>query len=365
MGQNQINENMTALAERKTGVELLRIFAACAVVVLHYYHAEMGGASAVMGGGRKVIMELLICLCCSAVDVFVLISGFFLSEKTSRPLGKPFSLYLQVVIFSFINYGVMLALHESAFNPMHIVATFVPHNYFVVLYTALYLISPLLNRFLFSLSEKEYGRLLLIAIILFSVYNSGVDLLSDITGRELTGSTTISIYGTQQGYNIVNFILLYTIGGYLNRFGFPTFVLKWTWGIISVCIVCIYGWRVLVHQGLSATSYSNPFVIMLAVAILCLFNKIKWHSNMVNELAGAAFTCYLFHLVLIRRIGVEVYAAGPTWRFVLHFILSVVLIYIVSYLVYKLYNLVFSTLVRRLDRVHLSYDDAKPFIAKP
>lgn len=38
------------MANRHTGIELLRILAACAVVILHYNNTEMGGAQAVMGG---------------------------------------------------------------------------------------------------------------------------------------------------------------------------------------------------------------------------------------------------------------------------------------------------------------------------
>ena len=119
------------------------------------------------------------------------------------------------------------------------------------------------------------------------------------------------------------------------------------------------------HGGSSSTSYCNPFVILLAVCLLSLFESIKWKGRVVNELAGAAFTCFLFHLVLIGRIGVKTYAAGPTLPFILHFVLSVVLIYLVSYLLYKIYNLIFSPLIRRLDRIHLSYEDTPLIVKKP
>lgn len=309
-------------------------------------------------------MDLLLCLSCCAVDVFVLISGFFLSEKQSRSLGKPFSLYLQVVLFSFASYCVMICMHEATFKPLHIGITILPHNYFVVLYIALYLISPLINKFLLSLSRSHYSKLLFVTIFLFSVYNAGIDLLQDMTGRELTGSTTIGIYGTQYGYTIVNFVMIYAIGGYLKCFGFPSWIKKFDKLLIVFCTFTIYIWRVFVHGGLSATSYCNPFMILLAVCTLSVFADIKKESKVINELAKAAFTCYLFHLVIISRIGVRTFAASTTIPFLLHFIGSIVGIYIVSYLIYKVYNLIFNSLIRCIDKISLSYEENTSLILK-
>lgn len=309
-------------------------------------------------------MDLLLCLSCCAVDVFVLISGFFLSEKHSRSLGKPFSLYLQVVVFSLASYCVMICMHEVTFNPLHLGIAFLPHNYFVVLYIALYFISPLINIFLLSLSKSQYTKLLIVTIALFSVYNAGIDLLQDMTGRELTGSTTIGIYGTQYGYTIVNFVMIYAIGGYLKRFGFPSWIKKFDKLLIVCCTFTIYLWRLLVHEGLSATSYSNPFMILLAVCVLSVFTDIRKESKVINELAKAAFTCYLFHLVIISRIGVRTFAASTTIPFLLHFIGSIVGIYIVSYLIYKVYNLIFNSLICCIDKISLSYEENTSLILK-
>lgn len=38
---------------RQSGIELLRILAACAVVILHYNNTQMGGAQLVMGGEKS------------------------------------------------------------------------------------------------------------------------------------------------------------------------------------------------------------------------------------------------------------------------------------------------------------------------
>lgn len=350
--------------QRDSGIELLRIFAACAVVVLHYCNTQMGGALAVVSGTRKIFLDLLLCFCCCAVNVFVLISGYFMSSKQTCSLGKPFSLWLQVVLFSLMGYGLVLYLKEGSFNPMTIAFILVPHNYFVVLYTALYLLSPLINKFLLSLNKNQYFKLLVISLFLFSVYNSGIDLLHDLSGREMTGRNTIGIYGTQDGYTIVNFVLVYSIGGYLRRFGFSQLLEKLRIPIAIICVLCIFGLRCLVHGGPSATSYLNPFVILLAVCLLCIFKDFTFKNVIINELAGAAFTCFLFHLIIISRIGVKTYAAGPSFLFILHLFLSVVIIYVVSYMLYKIYNFVFSWLINLIDKFHLSYDDSVSIIKR-
>lgn len=355
--------------KRHSGIELLRIMAACAVVVLHYGNPKMGGALDVVGGGRFYLISLLITICCCAVNVFVLISGYFLSQSPKRTLGKPFTLYLQVVIFHFIAFSIGLALSEFSFEPTGLIPQFLPTNYFVTIYASLYFISPCINSYLKSISQESYKRIIIILMILFSIYPSLMDVLREFSGNELTGTSTIGNWGSQYGYTIVNFVLLYIIGAYIRKYGIPAKIGKGKWiiAVISVCI--IFGWRIVVSHlhpmgQSSATSYLNPFVILLAVCVFGIFREMKFESKVINELSKAAFTCFLFHLVVIERIGIRDYAPGPFLTFALHFVLSVIGIYLISYVIYKLYSLVFNPLIKRLDRYRVSYEENTPFISK-
>ena len=60
--------------ERQSGIEHLRILAACMVVLLPYCNPQIGGAIAgarVVGGVNLVFLEFCRSLSCCAVDVFI------------------------------------------------------------------------------------------------------------------------------------------------------------------------------------------------------------------------------------------------------------------------------------------------------
>lgn len=61
--------------------------------------------------------------------------------------------------------------------------------------------------------EKE-KRIIVLLGVLFLVYPMLVDLLKEISGNSFNGLSTIGAFGSQQGYTIVNFVVMYLIGAY-------------------------------------------------------------------------------------------------------------------------------------------------------
>ena len=140
---------------------------------------------------------------------------------------------------------------------------------------------------------------------LFSVWPTVIDLLGEIQGKEMIGISTIGRLGAQKGFNIVNFILLYFVGAFLNHYSLSDKYKKMKKGkyLLAGCMffmVIIFLWALAV-QGLersglrSAWVYHNPFVILLAVVLFLLFKDMCFESRVINELAKAAFTCFIFH----------------------------------------------------------------------
>lgn len=66
----------------------------------------------------------------------------------------------------------------------------------------------------------------MVVFLLFSVYAIGVDLLNEIVGQEIVGLSSIGAWGSQSGFTIVNFSLLYCLGAYLRLHGFPNLLVK-------------------------------------------------------------------------------------------------------------------------------------------
>lgn len=89
--------------ERMSNIELLRILASVGVVLLHYYlHVQ----STIAGMGHlqierinEIALTVLRMVSISAVDLFVLISGYFLVNSLKRNWWKPIRLLAQVSVF--------------------------------------------------------------------------------------------------------------------------------------------------------------------------------------------------------------------------------------------------------------------------
>lgn len=344
--------------ERNSGIELLRIVAACFVVILHYCNPQIGGAMAVAGEVNYIFLDVLRSLGCCAVDVFIVISGYFLINTDKRVLGKPLYLYFQLVSIHLIVFLPKLFLGKEDVGIFSWLQQFLSTNYFVTLYIILYFLSPIINMIFQKIDKDSYLRLLTFLFLVFSIYPTVMDVLREISGNELYGTSPIGRWGSQHGYTIVNFIVLYIIGAYVGRFGFPMFVRNHALITTALCVTAILIWgelpSYLPEGASSARSYHNPVVITLAVSLFSLFSKLRLHSRIINELAGAAFSCFLIHLLVIGKIHVREYASGSFAAMCAHLLISIIAIYIFSYLFYKVYDFAVSPIIKRLNKISLS-----------
>lgn len=196
-----------------------------------------------------------------------------------------------------------------------------------------------------------------------------MDIVREMTGKDFLGSSTVGMWGSQAGYTIVNFIFLYCLGGYIRKYGFP---IKRSSSIllgVFASVLCIFFMRILetkidvIGEPVS-TSYLSPFVILLAILCFELFRRIEIKNKIINKLAGAALTCFLFHLIIIKRVCIEFHACSGILVMLAHLSVCVIGIYLISYVLYRLYTFCVSPLTKYLDRFSVSYEDDEMFLIK-
>lgn len=75
---------------QKSNLNLLKILAALGVIILHYNHAEIGGAFGFvsLGSISSIWLNVSESICICAVNVFILISGYFLSKKDNQSIKR-------------------------------------------------------------------------------------------------------------------------------------------------------------------------------------------------------------------------------------------------------------------------------------
>lgn len=342
--------------QRNSSIELLRILASCAVVVLHYNNAEMGGGFRNVAEGSvnwyvlSVFQSVFVC----AVNVFVMVSGYFLCTSNKRRLSKVFALILQVIVFNEAIYFGGIIFGNQVFSVKLCLGGLLPVNYYVVIYTVLYIISPYFNVVLSRLKKKDFQKLLIICMLIFSIWSYGVDVLEGVTQTTFMGLNPVGAYGSGYGYTIVNFMLVYMIGAYIRMYGINVKTHVLVLAALGSSVI-IFVWRMIgLKLNVSAMTggYNHPFVILLAAVILVLFCRLKIQSRNINELAKAAFTCYIFHCHIIAReeLGIKQAVTSGCFTMLLHMIALVVGMYLVSYIIYKIYNLCTGWFVGRISK---------------
>ncbi len=339
---------MTAKITRQSNIELLRIIAIMGVVLLHYNNDTMGFGFALTSGlpVNHAICMIFEAFAICGVNVFILISGYFLIDSDNRNISKVIELIFQLILFKVIAYTAD-ALIYGTFTWKDFGFSFVPNNYFVIIYLALYLVSPLINAGFKKFSDKTKMIFLLICIIVFSVWTFAGDIFATFTHMKWQGISTITRDGNVAGYTIVNFVLMYLIGAALKIFKDKINIKKSTLVIALLVLIAIN--TALSYVNAIFWNYNSPLVIAEAIVLFLIFERSDiGYKGWINSLAKAAFTCFLIHTYLLKYIFIEFFAKGSPALLVLHMLISPAVIYLFCWVIYKVYNLIFGRLFNKL-----------------
>ena len=323
--------------ERQSGIELLRLLAGLAVLVLHL-NVTPGGAgllTTAAGTGRTLLLALeAACLC--AVNVFILISGWFSSTAPRVGLRKLALLLVETIACQLL-LAVVAGFVDHAWSARAILAALLPVNYYVILYLALMLLSPFINRLLEGLGPRAFACLVCLLLGLFSVAAILVDVLVEVTGTPMVGLSPVGADGSMNGYSIVQFVMMYILGAYLRRTELPSRVCA---PLIAAALVGVVALLLVWDRFLPGTSrsYCNPLVIAEACLVFMLFARLRFRSGVVNSLAPASFVCFLLNGAILVRVDTAAIGAMPLPRMLGSMALVMAGVYLAAYLLTLLWN---------------------------
>ena len=349
---------------RNSSIELLRIIPIMGVVILHYNNEAFGGAFKYVEEGsiNQIYLFLSENVFICAVNVFITISAYFLCKTGKRSFVKVIALILQVIIFQLVSYFIV-AIKSDIVSIGGILTSLLPLNYFIILYSVLYIISPYFNMVIDRLSAAQLKKLVIILFLIFSVWTIGIDYVQNIFGLNLGGINPIGIGGSQSGYTIINFTLMYFIGAYIRindiNINKSSIVVGMTSIVIIMTVLSLCEHK-FIGGSVTTWYYNNPFNVLLAALTVKLFSQISFSSKIINELAKAAFTCFLFHSLFISKFHIDKAVQGDLLNLIAHQLLVSVSLYLVSYIIYKIYSLCTGWFIRLItplcDKVNISLE---------
>lgn len=281
---------------RNYSIDLLKITAMLMVVILHITSHGIHNATITMFSFPYWIVVIMNSFSLVAVNCFVLISGYFLSERNTS-IGRIVPLWIQVFTYSVGVYVLLCVIPDT--NVQFSFRSLIEHSlplmsnqyWFFKYYVLLLIFSPFLNLTIKSLEKKQYTHMLGVCIVLFSIVPS-VNVFGDT-------------FGAASGYSLVWFVFLYFLAGYLRKYP-PQ---KRSWFRLYVCSsMAILMMRICgsaaggVFQIIAnlQQSYNSPLVTAGAVFLFLAATNgpasygIK-SDMMIRKVSGLSFAVYLLH----------------------------------------------------------------------
>lgn len=268
--------------QRESNLELLRIIAMILIVCLHANYYSLGGvtqeeASSDLAGA--LIRMFLQLLCIVAVNVFVLISGWFGIRPTLKGAA---SLLFQVFFFSILIGGAFFLLGIPINTKAMLEVFYFGASYwFVPAYLVLYTISPILNAFVEQASIKAF-----------------ISVLAGFFFLEFSLGWMTNYASFDYGYSPLSFMGLYLLARFLrvhsSRFVHAN-TMTYLGGYIFLSLIPVLLFAVT-GSFFRMVAYSSPFVVGASVCLLLAFSRISIKSSVINYIGGSVFSLYLVHL---------------------------------------------------------------------
>lgn len=287
-------------SKRDTNLDFLRILSMIMVLLLHYFGKGQLLESKNVDEISYIIFYILESLAIVAVNCYVFISGYYL-VKSEFKIRKFLKLWGEVVFYSTTIYIVMMMLGIEKFNITNTIKSCFPiitnQYWFITSYLAMYLLFPFLNKLIYAITEKEYRKLILIILLLFSVPSLFPSKwLLDKTG----------------GYGIIWFVCLYLIIGYVRLYVSDDLINKYKNKYLLIYFLCgiIIATTMLLIQCVSnkvnikinpekLLLYNTPLVLIESLALFLYIKTINIKKENINKIiltiAPLTFSVYIIH----------------------------------------------------------------------
>lgn len=286
---------------RNSNHELLRIVSMYMIV---FIHTNMYLGDFCNGSIGKFFNGFVNGICNIGVSCFILISGYYGVRFSVQKLVK---MECMMITYSLLETMILcLALPEQMQGAAlleQLVKSFLPFTtrkyWFYSCYVCLLLLSGYIQKFIEKLEQKEFERLLLLLIVLFSV-------LPTLFYFELI---------PDNGKGLVQMIMVYMMGRYIRMYRDRP--INDLWGKGKAVLLFVILWMLngvshefpiqiggIYHHLCKDNSVTN---LMIATILFYLFKELNLKSGLINKAASCVFAVFALNnslvTVLMERMG--------------------------------------------------------------
>jgi len=343
---------------RQANFELLRILAMMMVVVLHYFVKGQAAPSLVENTEAvNLITWFLKAMCVVTINLYVLISGYFLLEAKWK-LSRLITIWLQTYVYSIGVPAVCFALgvgevrQWGLYDWINVIFPVqMEHYWFITAYVILYLFIPVLSAGVKHMNKQQHGLVIAGLLLVFSVPKTILPIYIPID---------------RYGYDFGWFLCLFMIASYIRMYGMPFFNTKGK--SFAVYFAAVAGiWLISVLCGLLSRKglplayamdmtycYNHILVLIAAIALFYAFSYIHIPQGKMSELickiSPYTLGVYLLHENLAVRTRWQFWAGieGVKGGFEIfpHMVVTVIAVFIAGIVVDCVRDCIFKSIAK-------------------
>ena len=346
---------------RQPNIELLRIVAMLMIITLHYL--DKGGILVPFTQTQGITQKLpwiLEAFCMVSVNVYVLISGYFLTESKFR-FKKVILIWAQVLFYSYVIGAVMWSLHlvpDALKNFYDMIFVFLPvtasQYWFATVYLLLFLVFPFLNAGIRHMTKGQHSALVIVLVVILSLWKSVIPMTVPITNHS--------------GMDLAWFVLLYILAAYIRRY--PEVIKGKRVVYLAVYVLCImisFGYALLMTfvenrfgklGGYSNNLYGYNSITMLIGAVCLFVFFLKWDcklplwmSRVIVGLGSCTFGVFLIHEHKFMRYYwpqlFKVHSMADSPFLYLHWLGTILAVFLICAGIERIRQLLFSLITNR------------------
>ena len=316
-GEKRMESNKSLSSKnRHSGLDLLRILAMIMIVCGHFLGFVNDNHLVSDSSVLYHFTYFISALCMPAVNCFVLISAFFLSERQFK-LSRIIKLDLTVLFYSAVLWFIGVKFGSTAILSEETINSFFPISFgnywYISAYVGMVFLSPLLNLFISKINRRQHLITTCFLVLLFAVW-------CDILPRS-------NPFSVGSGYCLSWFVVLYLIASYLKKYGSSEKMNKRHHGMIYfgmvlllflsffVLNIMLKGEFFQVHKFSEYLyRYNSIIVLVESIALFLFFKNVSLSSKPVERISSiivpVVLDVYLIHTN--RNVNIQI------WQFLIN-----------------------------------------------